>query len=70
MSYKYRLKKGARSFKVHEEWNICTEVQKEQIENNSPNRFDFEQQVKAEVPPAAIVKDKPKKGRPKKTEDK
>lgn len=67
MKWKYRLKKGARTHKSHEEWNECTDDQRKTIEATSPKRFEFESVVKAEVPKAAIVKAKAKK---EKTEDK
>ncbi len=65
-SWQYRLKKGARSHKGLDRWELCTDDQKKQIEATSPGRFEFKEAIKAEVPPAAIVEDKPKRGRPKK----
>lgn len=69
MSYQYRLKKGARSHQGQDEWNFCTSEQKTRIEKTSPNRFEFKESIKSEVPPAAIVKPKATKAK-KKAEDK
>lgn len=63
--YRYRLKRNARSFPSHAEWAICDESEKERIDKQAPNRFEFEKLVEAEIPPQAVVKPKEKK-----TEDK
>lgn len=73
MKHQYRLKKGARSHKGQDKWINCTTQQKERIEKMSPNRFEFRDSIKAEVPEIAVIKPKIEVVKPKpkkKAEDK
>lgn len=66
--YQYRLKRLYWKHEQHQEWANCTEDQKQKIEKQSPNRFEFKTMLEAVIPPKSIVSDEPKKKRSKMSE--